>query len=210
MIRNWRGRLLAVSAVCIAIAVVTTSESVLATDVGAVDALMLRLMSMDNVPGAALALIKDGRIVLEKGYGFRDLATHAPITTTTLFNIGSISKSFTVLGVAQLVDQQQVELSTPVIRYIPDLRLSDPVIAQAVTLRQLLSHTSGLPADERWPHPVPPRLLVSSPTCQSPRRQGHGFNIAADVSYSLPTPLNGSPANHGKRTLGHISLNRSG
>jgi len=113
-------------------------------------------MSMDNVPGAALALIKDGRIVLEKGYGFRDLATHAPITTTTLFNIGSISKSFTVLGVAQLVDQQQVELSTPVIRYIPDLRLSDPVIAQAVTLRQLLSHTSGLPADERWPHPVPP------------------------------------------------------
>ena len=156
MIRNWRGRLLAVSAVCIAIAVVTTSESVLTTDVGAVDALMLRLMSMDNVPGAALALIKDGRIVLEKGYGFRDPATHAPITTTTLFNIGSISKSFTVLGVAQLVDQQQVELSTPVIRYIPDLRLSDPVIAQAVTLRQLLSHTSGLPADEQWPHPVPP------------------------------------------------------
>src|SRR6516164_7458395 len=95
MIRNWRGRLLAVSAVCIAIAVVTTSESVLTTDVGAVDALMLRLMSIDNVPGAALALIKDGRIVLEKGYGFRDLATHAPITTTTLFNIGSISKSFT-------------------------------------------------------------------------------------------------------------------
>ena len=117
---------------------------------------MLRLMSTDNVPGAALALIKEGRIVLEKGYGFRDLATHAPITTTTLFNIGSISKSFTVLGVAQLVDQQQVELSTPVIRYIPDLRLSDPVIAQAVTLRQLLSHTSGLPADEQWPHPVPP------------------------------------------------------
>ena len=93
----------------------TTSEWVLAADVDAADALMLRLMSTDNVPGAALALIKDGRIVLEKGYGFRDLATHAPVTTATLFNIGSISKSFTVLGVAQLVDQQQVELSTPVI-----------------------------------------------------------------------------------------------
>jgi CubicO group peptidase (beta-lactamase class C family) len=111
---------------------------------------------MDNVPGAALALIKDGNIVLEKGYGFRDLAPPAPVTTATLFNIGSISKSFTALGIAQLTDQHQADLDTPVIRYIPDLRLSDPQAAQAVTLRQLLSHTSGLPADERWPHQVPP------------------------------------------------------
>ena len=113
-------------------------------------------MSMDDVPGAALALIKDGNIVLEKGYGFRDLETHDPVTTTTLFNIGSISKSFTALCIAQLVDQHQVELDAPVIRYIPDLRLSDAQVAQAVTLRQLLSHTSGLPADERWPPQVPP------------------------------------------------------
>jgi CubicO group peptidase (beta-lactamase class C family) len=59
-------------------------------------------MSTHNVPGAALALIKDGSIVLEKGYGFRDLAADDPVTTATLFNIGSISKSFTVLGIAQL------------------------------------------------------------------------------------------------------------
>ena len=48
---------------------------------------MLRLMAMDNVPGAAVALIKDGSIVLEQGYGFRDLASHAPVTRATLFNI---------------------------------------------------------------------------------------------------------------------------
>jgi len=104
----------------------TISASVSAADFRAADALMLRLMSMYNVPGAALALIKDGRIVLETGYGFRDLVTLAPITTATLFNIGSISKSFTALGIAQLVDQHQVDLDPPVIRYIPDLRLSDP------------------------------------------------------------------------------------
>src|SRR6185437_13508325 len=73
-----------------------------------------------------------------------------------LFNIGSISKSFTALGIAQLVDQQQVDLDTPVINYLPDLRLSDPNAAQAVTLRRLLSHSSGLPADEQWPLQVPP------------------------------------------------------
>jgi CubicO group peptidase (beta-lactamase class C family) len=156
MIRNWCGRPLAACAVSIAVAVVTISPSVSAADFAAADALMLRLMSTYNVPGAALALIKDDRIVLEKGYGFRDLATHAPVTAATLFNIGSISKSFTALGIAQLVDQHQVGLDTPVIRYIPELRLSDPRAAPAVTLRRLLSHTSGLPPDEQWPRQVAP------------------------------------------------------
>jgi CubicO group peptidase (beta-lactamase class C family) len=101
-----------------------------AADFSASDALMLRLMSMHNVPGAALAVINDDSIVLEKGYGFRDLAAHAPVTTATLFNIGSISKSFTALGVAQLVDHHQVDLDAPVIRYIPDLQLGDPQATQ--------------------------------------------------------------------------------
>ena len=155
MTRKLCGRLLAICAVCISVAVVTISPSLSAHDSGTADALMLRLMSTHNVPGAALALIKDGSIVLEKGYGFRDLAAHDPVTTATLFNIGSISKSFTALGVAQLVDQHQLDLDAPVIRYIPDLRLSDPQARQALTLRQLLSHTSGLPADEQWPQQVP-------------------------------------------------------
>jgi CubicO group peptidase (beta-lactamase class C family) len=153
---SWWVRLLAACVLGIAVAVEITSRSSPAADFPAADAVMLRLMATDNVPGAALALIKDGNIALEKGYGFRDLETHAPVATATLFNIGSISKSFTALGIAQLVDQQKVDLDTPVIRYIPDLRLSDPQAAQAVTLRQLLSHTSGFTADERWPPQVPP------------------------------------------------------
>jgi Beta-lactamase len=92
---------------------VTISASVSAAGFRAADDLMLCLMSMYNVPGTALALIKDGRIVLERGYGFRDLVTHAPVTTATLFNIGSISKSFTALGIAQLVDQHQVDQVGP-------------------------------------------------------------------------------------------------
>jgi CubicO group peptidase (beta-lactamase class C family) len=145
-----------ICAVNILVAVATISDSLSAPDFRTADALMLRLMSTYNVPGAALALIKYGRVVLERGYGFRDLETKAPVTTATLFNIGSISKSFTALGIAQLADQHQVDLDTPVIRYIPDLRLSDPRAAQAVTLRQLLSQTTGLPSDEQWPPQVPP------------------------------------------------------
>lgn len=155
MIRSWSDHLVAACAICVVVAVAPT-RSASAAEFPAADDLMLHLMSTDNVPGAALALIKDGNIVLEKGYGFRNLATHAPVTTATLFNIGSISKSFTALGIAQLADQQRVELDAPVIRYIPNLRLSDPQAAQTVTLRQLLSHSSGLPADEQWPARVPP------------------------------------------------------
>ena len=76
MTRKLCGRLLAICAVCISVAVVTISLSLSAHDSGAADALMLRLMSTHNGPGAALALIKNGSIVLEKGYGFRDLAAH--------------------------------------------------------------------------------------------------------------------------------------
>jgi len=110
MIRSMGGRLFTMCAVSMSVAVVTISPSLSAPDFGAADALMLRLMSTYNVSGAALALIKDGGIVLEKGYGYRDRETDAPVTTATLFNIGSISKSFTALGIAQLVDQHQVDL----------------------------------------------------------------------------------------------------
>jgi CubicO group peptidase (beta-lactamase class C family) len=145
-------------AVGVFVADVTTSASLSAPDFSSADtdALMIRLMSTYNVPGTALALIKDGGIVLEKGYGFRNLAARDTVTTETLVNIGSISKSFTALGIAQLADQHQVDLDTPVIKYISELRLTDSQATQAVTLRQLLSHTSGLPADEQWPRQVPP------------------------------------------------------
>ena len=116
MKRSWCGRLLAICAVGIGVAVVTLVASASAAEFSAPDALMLRLMSTHNVPGAALALIKDGSILLEKGYGFRDVAAREPVTTATLFNVGSISKSFTALGIAQLVDQHQVDLDAPIIR----------------------------------------------------------------------------------------------
>src|SRR5215467_9595297 len=151
----------AIAACALGIAAVVGASSTPASaeapvDTRAVDTMMLRLMAAHNVPGAALVLIRGGGIVLEKGYGVRDLATHALVTAQTLFNIGSISKSFTALAIAQLVDQHQLDLDTPIIGYAPDVRLSEPRVTRTVTLRQLLSHSSGLPPDEQWPRQVPP------------------------------------------------------
>ena len=213
MNRSWCGRPPTICAVGIAVAVVTLAASVSAADFSTSDALMIRLMSTHNVPGAALALIKNGSIVLEKGYGFRDLAAHAPVTIATLFNIGSISKSFTALGVAQLVDQHQVDLDAPVITYTPDLRLSDPRTTQAVTLRQLhpipvaFLRTSNGPNRYRR---LETELSASSPACRLLRSRGHDFSTVADASYSRRTSLNGSRANPGRPTRAHTSLRRSG
>src|SRR5262245_44601825 len=126
------GRLIAAYVLAIGVAVGAISASAPAkapVDIhAAVDTLMLRLIAMDNVPGAALALIKGGGVVLERSYGFRDLTTQAPVTAQTLFNIGSISKSFTALAIAQLVDHHQLDLDAPIIGYAPDLRLSEPQV----------------------------------------------------------------------------------
>ena len=146
-------------AVCIGVAlgaIAAPASAQAPIDIRAVDTLMLRLMATYHAPGAAVVLIKGGATVLQKSYGVRDLTTRAPVTAQTLFNIGSISKSFTALAIAQMVDQNKLDLDTPIIGYVPDLRLSEPRVTRTVTLRRLLSHASGLPPDEQWPRQVPP------------------------------------------------------
>ncbi len=122
------------------------------------------------------------------------METHAPVTGETLFNIRSISKSFTALGIAQLVDRHRIDLDTPVIKYLPELRLSDPQATQSVTLRQLLSHTSGLPPDDQWPRQVPSSregIVDEFATMPITDNREPGFSTAAVAWCSLPTSSNG-------------------
>src|ERR1700739_162419 len=104
MLHYLESRLLATCATSIVVAVATVSHTGSASEFLAAVDLILNLMSTENVHGAAVALIKDGGIVLEKGYGVREIATQTPVTTATLFNIGSLSKSITPPRGAPLVD----------------------------------------------------------------------------------------------------------
>lgn len=120
-------------------------------DVAAIDAYVGDMMAMYDVAGASIAIVKDGEVFHSAGYGIRNADTGEAVTVDTQFAIGSISKSFTALGVAQLVDQGLVDLDTPVIEYLPDFRVADEEATQTLTLRHFLSHSSGLPrADEIW------------------------------------------------------------
>jgi CubicO group peptidase (beta-lactamase class C family) len=121
-----------------------------ALNTAAIDKMMADLMTMYDVPGTALAIVKDGEVLYAQGYGLRNTQTGAAVTPQSLFAIGSVTKSFTALGVMQLVQAGKLELDTPIITYLPDFKLSDAAATKTLTVRHILSHTSGLPRADEW------------------------------------------------------------
>src|SRR5262249_52416676 len=109
------------------------------------DQLALDVMADWKVPGTAIAVVQDDKVVLATAYGQRDVEANLPVTSATRFVIGSITKSFTATGVALLHDEGRLDWTQPVRDYLPEFRLHDPVATERVTVRDLLSHQSGLP-----------------------------------------------------------------
>ncbi len=103
-------------------------------------------MARWTVPGVAVGILRDGQRELH-GYGLASIETEQPVRPDTLFQIGSISKIYTATLMMLLVDEGKVALDEPVITYLPDLKLSDVQARETITLRHLLSHTSGLFGD---------------------------------------------------------------
>ncbi len=115
------------------------------------DAFVEAQMKEWKVPGVAVAIVKDGKVVLERGYGQRDVKGALPADADTLFAIGSSTKAFTALGLAILVDEGKLEWDTPVVRYLPDFQLQDETATKLMTPRDLTTHRSGLPRhDLMW------------------------------------------------------------
>ena len=84
-------------------------------------------MKQWKVPGVAIAVVQDGKVIYAKGYGYRDLEQKLPVTTATLFAIGSITKSFTALTFAILKNEGKVDWDKPVRTYLPEFQMNDPV-----------------------------------------------------------------------------------
>ncbi len=109
------------------------------------DAWAENALQRHRVPAAAVGLIQDGKVLLAKGYGYRDLQTKAPATSKTLFATGSVTKSFTAAALATLVDEGKLSWDRPVREYLPWFRLHDPIATELATVRDMLSHRTGLP-----------------------------------------------------------------
>jgi CubicO group peptidase (beta-lactamase class C family) len=108
------------------------------------DQYVMQAMKDWEVPGLAIAVVKDDRIVFAKGYGVRELGGTAAVNEHTLFAIGSSSKAFTAATVAMLVDEGKIKWDDPVTKYLPAFQLFDPYSTREMTVRDLLTHRSGL------------------------------------------------------------------
>ena len=119
------------------------------------DADVARALRTSQVPGTAIAVVKDGKVLLAKGYGVQRLGARTPIDAHTLFQIASNTKAFTTACLAMLVDSGQLAWDDPVTRYLPDFQLFDPWVTREFTIRDLLTHRSGLglgAGDLLWLH----------------------------------------------------------
>jgi CubicO group peptidase (beta-lactamase class C family) len=123
---------------------VARSESIAAFG-PALELLITEVMDEWKIPGRAVAVMQNGDVPLVKAYGLRDVEVGLKVTTDTQFLIGSVTKSFTSMGLVLLMDERRIDWKKPVRDYIPEFRLHDAVATDRVTVRDLLCHHSGLP-----------------------------------------------------------------
>jgi CubicO group peptidase (beta-lactamase class C family) len=128
---------------CLALLVVTPNLAQTSTPPD-LDAYVARVLKEFEVPGLAVAIIKDGKVVVAKGYGVRRLGESAPVDEQTLFGIASNTKAFTAAALAILVDEGKIAWDDPVTRHLPGFQMYDPYVTREMTIRDLLTHRSGL------------------------------------------------------------------
>lgn len=105
---------------------------------------MERVLKEFEVPGIAVGIVKDGKLLLAKGYGVRKLGEPALVDENTLFGIASNTKAFTSALLAMLVDEGKITWDDPVVKHLPGFQLYDPYVTREMTIRDLLTHRSGL------------------------------------------------------------------
>ena len=121
-----------------------TAQEVPSAPPADLDRFVADVMTSFDVPGLALAIVRDGRVVVARGYGVRHLDRPDPVDEHTRFGIASNTKAFTATALALLVEEGRLEWDAPVIRYLPWFQMWDPWVTREITVRDLLVHRSGL------------------------------------------------------------------
>lgn len=104
-----------------------------------------------NVPGMSVTVVRDGKVILSKGYGVREAGKTATVDAATLFGAMSTTKAMTAAAMGVLVDEGKVGWDDKVIKHLPDFRVADPYITNEIRVRDLFTHNAGLPnADFLW------------------------------------------------------------
>ncbi|NLC14764.1 MAG: beta-lactamase family protein [Firmicutes bacterium] len=122
------------------------SQSCRDFDVSQFEQFVRDLMDEFEAPGVAVGIIRGGRVIYSRGFGYRDLERKLPVTPETVFGIASVSKSFTALGIIQLAEKGLLGVEHPVKRYLPEFDLpGESEHAWRITVHNFLTHTAGIP-----------------------------------------------------------------
>ena len=109
-----------------------------------VNVIVEKAMKEFNVAGVAVGIVKDGKVVIEKGYGVRSIETKVPVDAYTNFQIASNSKAFTTAALAILVDEGKISWKDKVVKYLPEFKMYNDYVTQNFMIEDLLCHRSGL------------------------------------------------------------------
>ncbi|HET6762376.1 MAG TPA: serine hydrolase domain-containing protein, partial [Longimicrobiaceae bacterium] len=143
-----RSNLLATAAALLVSASAVAAQT---ADFAGMDAYVAKAVRDWNVPGLAIAVVRGDSVVYARGFGVRRMGRPEAVDEHTLFAIGSTTKAFTATALAMLVDEGKVAWDDPVTKHVPGLMLYDPYVTRALTVRDLLTHHSGLPNfDALW------------------------------------------------------------
>jgi CubicO group peptidase (beta-lactamase class C family) len=153
-------------------------------------------------PGLSIGLVYDQELIWSKGYGFADLTKRGPTTTSTVYRLASLSKLFTATAIVQLRDAGKLELDDPVQKYLPWFQIQQPPNSVPITIRQLLTHTSGLARDLEFPMwnelKFPGReemihLIPKQPAVFPPDTEYKYSNLAVAVAGEVVAAVSGEP-----------------
>ncbi len=146
------------------------------------DSFMQREMARWQIPGAAVAIVKDGKILVSKGYGVADIQTGKPVDASTLFMVASNSKAFTGTAIAMLEEEGKLNLDDPVRQYLPWLDLYDDCATEMVTIKDMLTHRIGLQTFQgdflHWGSDLSRKELLERMDVHEPQynfRDGYGY-----------------------------------
>ncbi|HQY49749.1 MAG TPA: serine hydrolase domain-containing protein, partial [Thermomonas sp.] len=177
------------------VASTTTATRGAPLDVPRFEAIATALVANGRIPGMAMAIIKDGKILSARGYGVTDLRDPQPIDAHTVFRLASLSKSFAATMTGILVNDGVLRWDSHLIDYVPSFQLSQPGAAQEVTVADLLSHRIGLTrnafdrdleGNEDY-HSLTLRLANAPMTCapgQCYAYQNVAFSLIGDIVFA--------------------------
>jgi CubicO group peptidase (beta-lactamase class C family) len=166
-----------------------------------VDSIMREFTGREHVPGAAWAIVMDDRVVHTGVVGLREVATKAPVDSSSVFRIASMTKSFTAMAIMRLRDEGKLSLDEPAERYVPELKGLDYPTSDSpkITIRHLLSHATGFPEDNPWGDQ---QLARTDAELSAMLKKGIPFSNAPGVTYEY--------SNYGFAILGRIVARASG